>query len=1298
VEDGLLRVNGAQEPAPDKFVSLATIKFIGGLQTQRSAFASIDTRYNTKFLGGKPDALIAGLNVEISNKLTLQRRPGVIPYGVSNIPEPTNFFDWQLATTADIILVIDTETSGGDNNAGANGAVFNYSPTHSGIYFNKANLSKQANFLSVVDTMYVGDGADLYKVIGPNLLKYSNTFGSGSGTSFSIQSPWIEANVFALSGPVPATSTQPLQTGGAADPLGGTAATQLIWGTTGSGAYLEQDVVPNYTPIAKNTFTFSIWMREVGTPSVTDTDLQIRDQNGLVATTTVSLTQGWVKYQVTGTMNSNSTTVNVRLTNPTTTNPIAIWGAQLEVGGPATTTQLTLNLPQGVYLWGIQAPTSAPNISVSGSVVGEPWQPNHAYSTAIVALTSVANAAGGSTVYTGKVGHSTNFYAGYKLTIAGFLNTPNNGVFLCTASTTTTLTLANANGLLETDPGTATPTFSITGVVIGNGSAVYSGTILGGGGNAYAGYAFTIQGFSTPGNNGTFYCTASSGVSITLSNDNSDAANETINATALLLGQAITDSNGNLEVATSGGTSGSTAPTWAAGSGGQTQDGVQNVLIVQTASNPASSSGTVSTISLPANTTAGNSLLVFMVVNRNASNAAIATDTQGDTFTQVGGITSGPFSAYLAWAQNIIGGATTVTATCTGAGFVWVGAIECSPLNNLDGAATNQANSLTSGTNVFQTGLVSNSEIDDFFISFVNFIGTPNATSIASSPTGFSQILSVPGVNLSQGYAYGAVSFEFLTTLQKINPQWSGSFGGHSGGRALGITAAFNAASTTTLVWTNYGPVGLTAAIGFTYYYAFMNSETGHVSNVSPLSASTGVIAGQSVTITGAGMQTTPSGPYGQDPQVDTIALFRNTDGGGFWYQVATFPNPGTAAGPGTWSYTDVTPSDDLDTSISAPIGLLNSLPPTGLVDMEYFAGRMWGSVANFLYYNTAQDNAQILGVTQNGVPSESWIPSNYIPFNAAIVRIVAVGGGLIVCTTLDTWFVTGQNLLQGGFNPSKALAKHGLRSYNALDLDGSTIYMYTSDRESLMINPNSGSVEIGFPIGDTLEETFSPLSVCIARHVSGSQDNAVFMADGSTGWYRLNPNQVGASMSGEATPVWSPKADFTASIDGIGVIASIEVSAGEIDLLVGQTSVGPVLVRSLTTFTDNTVPYQWSATIGSIVMAMAGKLAEVDSITTEMNNSGGSSTASQCTVAVLLDEIAGSFETLPMGVNDPPGEIPSVSVLSNRFYLSQGGLCPVCRHIQIEMSGEEISGIPQSSKDELLALTVRGCMVSEQV
>ena len=211
MDDALLKIAGAQErKSLDKWktFAIAFSRFCGGLQTQRSDFAALSvSRYDATFLKGRPDALNAGFNCEISNRLTLQRRPGVQPYGVSNIPSPTAFYDWEFATTGDIVLVVDTEASGGDNVAGANGAVFNYSPTNSGIYVNKAALSKQTNFTSVANTLYMGDAVDLLKIVGPNLLSQSNSFGIGAGTSFSIQSPWTETDVFAL-------------TGGQADPLG----------------------------------------------------------------------------------------------------------------------------------------------------------------------------------------------------------------------------------------------------------------------------------------------------------------------------------------------------------------------------------------------------------------------------------------------------------------------------------------------------------------------------------------------------------------------------------------------------------------------------------------------------------------------------------------------------------------------------------------------------------------------------------------------------------------------------------------------------------------------------------------------------------------------------------------------------------------------------------------------------------------------------------------------------------------------------------------------------------------------
>lgn len=1196
MDDALLKLSGAQEAAPDKWTALATVKFIGGLQTQRSAFASIDTRYNSKFLGGKPDALIAGQNVEVSNKLTLQRRPGVLPYGVSNIPSPTAFYDWELATTGDIVLVVDTEAAGGDNVALANGAVFNYSPTHSGIYVNKSALSDRTDFLSVVNTLYMGDGVDLLKIVGPNLLTQSNTFGTGAGTSFSILAPWTETDVFAL-------------TGGQTDPLGTSTATQVIWSTTGSAAFIQQiagpgDAVtgattPNYTPIANNTFTFSIWMKQTGgTESVT---ISIRDQSGLIASTVCVLTSAWVKYQVTGTMGGGSTEVAVRIGSPTTTNAMNIYGAQLEVGGPATSTQITTTKPQGVYLWGIQAPVAAPTLGFANQTgsTGQPWQPNHAY----------------------------------------------------------------------------------------------------------------------------------------------------------LVGDTIVDTNGNLQYATNGGTypgtpgaaagtSGGIAPTWNTQIGGFTLDGLQNI-VVQAITSTGSTVGTGQTasVTLPAAVTATNQLLVVVFVSHPQTIAI--SDNVSDTFVSVlssgkGGhqapssgdsrfnsVFAGQFTMYMFYVSSAVGGSTTISVSGGGNTGTYIAAAELTDTTGLDtgGTAINSNSAQSSGGGFFATGGITTTNAQDLIISaFAGAVPTAvgPGSEIGNDPTGYQSITSDTAVSFASNTALFNLTMAFtaVTATGFFNPNWSITNPTNKSS-VVGISASLKV-SVGTLQWYNLGPTGagLTTVLGYQYYFAYGNSYTGHISNVSPISASTGVITGQIVSVTGATRTMATSGDYSTDPQSDLIYIFRNEDGGGFFFQLAVIGNGAAAQtallaqgyaglatnvtyGTGTFTLADTTPDSGLNTALYAPIGLMNSVPPAGLKDLEFFENRMWGTVGNLLYFSTWVDNAQLLGIKQNGVAAESWIPDNVLPFNAAITRIVAVGGGLLVATVLDVWFVTGQNLLQGGFDSIKVLIGHGVRSYHGIGVDGSSVWVYTSDKQCLNINPNSGSVEMGFPIGDFLEENFSSLTSIFVRHVSGSTDNAVFFADGSTGWFRLNPNQVGASMSGEQTPVWSPKADFTATLGGLGLIASIETSAGEHKLLAGLpaynnsgiANVGPVLVRDLNTFSDNGAAYTWSATIGSILLANKGKNAEVDSITTEMNNSTAPSTiiATQCGVAVLCDEIAGPFESLAKFVDDPPALAPSVSVLSNRFYLSQGGQCPTLCHIQVQLTGTAVE-----TKDELLALTIRGALVPE--
>jgi hypothetical protein len=72
-------------------------------------------------------------------------------------------------------------------------------------------------------------------------------------------------------------------------------------------------------------------------------------------------------------------------------------------------------------------------------------------------LSAVAASSGGSAVYTGTItGGSTPNYIGLTFVIAGFTNAVNNGTFLCTACSTTTLTLSNPSAIAETHAGTAT--------------------------------------------------------------------------------------------------------------------------------------------------------------------------------------------------------------------------------------------------------------------------------------------------------------------------------------------------------------------------------------------------------------------------------------------------------------------------------------------------------------------------------------------------------------------------------------------------------------------------------------------------------------------------------------------------------------------------------------------------------------------------------------------------------------------------------------------------------------------------
>ena len=77
-------------------------------------------------------------------------------------------------------------------------------------------------------------------------------------------------------------------------------------------------------------------------------------------------------------------------------------------------------------------------------------------SIATFVLSAAGTASSGSTVYTGTItGGGSNFYAGYTFIVVDFANPNNNGTFLCTASTATTLTLSNPDGVAESQTASA---------------------------------------------------------------------------------------------------------------------------------------------------------------------------------------------------------------------------------------------------------------------------------------------------------------------------------------------------------------------------------------------------------------------------------------------------------------------------------------------------------------------------------------------------------------------------------------------------------------------------------------------------------------------------------------------------------------------------------------------------------------------------------------------------------------------------------------------------------------------------
>lgn len=509
-------------------------------------------------------------------------------------------------------------------------------------------------------------------------------------------------------------------------------------------------------------------------------------------------------------------------------------------------------------------------------------------------------------------------------------------------------------------------------------------------------------------------------------------------------------------------------------------------------------------------------------------------------------------------------------------------------------------------------------------------------------------------------------------------------------------------------VWVNDGPFlqnSMAWSTGFQYAYSFeartsddyynthvpplqinvlgtpTGSMTGAVSTASPLLTISGGNAGAVITLTGLGST---------DPQVDTIDIWRTTDGGATLFFLTKIPNPTPIGGtPGVWTLDDYMQDEavsdalpGLNIFIEAPIDNVNDPPPDAFLPMVYNFQRIWGSVGSEAIFSGGPD-------TLVGNPAEAFSPSDEFPFLSSVIRIVKTSQGLVVFLPNSIEFIGGGPQKATFFSVTLAPGI-GMLSFNALDIYAGEIYFFTADSQFKVMSPTLNIQNAGFPLGDQFA-SWDASTVYVSVQQAGT-DNCMMVANGTTGWYRLNPRQVPGSLSGPE-PIWSPFATITG---GCKMVQSVEVSPGIKKLLVGATTGGQVIrQRDLTLYTDVVsgvaTAYNAQFTMGSIVLAHPGELAVLKFLEADF-----SGVSYQPTISFLLNEISGTFTSFTAAPQfDPPSlygnTITPSSYSPNRYYFS-GVAAPVrCRHLQIKVDlGTNSTG------SEIYNMTIFGRLMVE--
>ena len=1302
-----LGLSGANPSKQTKFSPLYTGRWSSGIWTNRSPLRDAATsRIVEKFYGQAGDALIAGLNTEITNKLSLARRPGTSAFDSNTWTNLDRFYEFRLfnASTEQIILMGDQSN-----------ALYSLVGGVKSLVFNKSAGAGQSYMQSVGNQLYFGDGQDNKKWL-QSLLQWSagaqwgtastpmfstyiidpnNNIQQVTGTVFPITNVNITANVLTI------TSTATISSIFAAGSI-------VTFPAVMTATFLENQIV-TITQVSTNTFQAAF---NHANYSGTETGV-----NG------TGIGQG--------TPISGGTTPTWSTVIPSASNNFQ---GGITIDG---TVQWTNRGPQ-IENWGIQPPTAALSPSL-GAAFNANWAANTFYSIASVVVDTNGNL---QQVTTGGTSGSSN---PTWATVVG--NTTTDGTVVWTMVQTAAQLIWQPNFAYK-------PPVVITSV--GSpvaGSTIYTGVITGGAGNAYAGLNFLVNGFSDLTNNGIFACTASTATTLTLSNANAIAQN----------GLGVTQASQWISIQYVIGTAAGTNCLFKLTPSPQISltGNVSAYLYNQVHSGPVGSftlTFPTSTGSALASTTTQNSLMF--------AGAPLGTGAQltWDTINGSGNVvsTNTPFTSFNSNYQLIIlatlnvpvAGTYTFTITHHD-GMIWGiggGAVLVSGTSNNPYGQTQTANqgypvfggtnapglggggSYNSGTNTW-TG--NNIYTDTFTVTFntpgqypleanyaywyhsgQQFIVTCNGNVLVNGTvqSGTAQP-SWPGFSTSFAPNYAqAVEASGNIVWSNIGPQTDFQWASQkaftlpntiitdtNGFFEAPFRSGFTSSTKPTfqtglnnltndnpnLIWINEGiasslPTGTISTFlgGWKYALALINTLDNTVSNCGPLSTATGNFTGLSAVNFTPGQGLPPLNTI--DPQADYVGIFRTTDGQATPFLIPDKNDPSLI---GTLplsqyilnGYSDNTPDTGLNNLIAGAIAGQNTPPLLGAINLAYHLDRIWYSIGNALYWTSGPSTPVGNGINGTAPANVSILPS-------LIKRIVPTTTGVLIFTVSDVFIVQGNGTSSNPIQaPLPLLPGIGLLSYNALDMNGPIIGLFTTDNQFITLDPSGGVTYAAFPIGDQLRlnnggvgTSWNPSNVYVAWHVQG-EDQGWYVCDGVNGWYRLM-----STPAPETGYTWSPFASITG---GAKVVQSVEVSPGVHRLLIGVSGSGNILQRDLTVFSDNGTPYSAYAVVGSAVLAQPGQVAIVDHIVTEAVKIG-----SPLSLGLIIDDAlpyyTGPIDILTDWENDPPNLKPSRSLYSQRFYLAETSEeAAAMRHLQVQI----IFNPNDTVQNELFTLTIFG-------